>query len=98
MHTGTASSRLNCQAVMKTIETSKYPGAKHLGNGCCRFTVWAPAAEQVDVHIVSPVERLLRCKKDDKGYHCATLDGVEPGSLYFYRLVPTCSINSNMLD
>lgn len=63
-----------------------YLGVLYEGNNRCQFLVWAPAAEQVDVHIVSPHERLLHLEKDARGYHCASVDGVEPGSLYFYRL------------
>ena len=67
------------------------PLLKHLGatfpqEGGCRFRVWAPAAEMVEVHLVSPQETLVPLKKDARGYFSGQVAGVEPGSLYFYRL------------
>jgi maltooligosyltrehalose trehalohydrolase len=61
-------------------------GATYLGQGRCRFKVWAPLARKVEVHIVAPVERLLPLKEGGHGYHSATVGGVEPGSCYLYRL------------
>ena len=61
-------------------------GATYLGGGKCRFEVWAPAAERVDVHIVAPKERLFPLERAPRGYHVAVIDGLEPGSRYFYRL------------
>jgi len=61
-------------------------GSVYLGDGCCRFLVWAPLVQRVDVHIVSPGELTVPLKKDERGYHRSTVDGVVPGSLYFYRL------------
>jgi len=61
-------------------------GAVCLGDGRCRFLVWAPLAQRVDVHIVSPEELTVSLKRDERGYHRAMVDGVVPGSLYFYRL------------
>jgi maltooligosyltrehalose trehalohydrolase len=40
----------------------------------------------VEVHIVSPKERILPLARGDQGYHQAIVEGVEPGYLYFYRL------------
>jgi len=60
-------------------------GATYLGEGRCRFRVWAPAAQKVEVHLVSPPERVLPLSKE-KGYHGAVVESIEPGSLYFYRL------------
>jgi maltooligosyltrehalose trehalohydrolase len=48
--------------------------------------VWAPLAEKVEVRIVAPPERIVALKKDSQGYHQAIVEGVEPGSLYTYRL------------
>jgi maltooligosyltrehalose trehalohydrolase len=61
-------------------------GATYLKGGRCQFVVWAPLAQKVDVHIVAPKERILPLEKDAQGYHQAVVDGMEPGSLYFYRL------------
>ncbi|MBI3326073.1 MAG: malto-oligosyltrehalose trehalohydrolase [Nitrospinae bacterium] len=60
-------------------------GATYLGDGRCKFRVWAPLAQRVEVHIVAPQQRLLPLKQGDRGYHQAVVEGVEPGSLYVYR-------------
>ncbi|HEX9638387.1 MAG TPA: malto-oligosyltrehalose trehalohydrolase [Acidobacteriota bacterium] len=61
-------------------------GAAYLGNGRCRFRVWAPRARRVELHIVSPSERLEPLRSDPCGYHQAELEGIEPGARYFFRL------------
>ena len=61
-------------------------GATYLGAGQCRFRVWAPYAETVDVHIVSPHEQIVPLQPTARGYHQGIIDEIEPGSLYQYRL------------
>jgi maltooligosyltrehalose trehalohydrolase len=61
-------------------------GAFYLGDGCCRFTVWAPLLEQVAVKIVSPTSQLLPMQRDEQGYWRITAKGIEPGACYFYQL------------
>ncbi|KUK41393.1 MAG: Malto-oligosyltrehalose trehalohydrolase [Clostridia bacterium 62_21] len=61
-------------------------GAIYLGDGRCRFCVWAPLADRVAVHVVAPREQLVPLARDERGYHCGAVTGVEPGSLYFYVL------------
>jgi len=61
-------------------------GATPLEGGRCNFSVWAPRAERVEVRLVGPPERLLHLKPRERGYFQGDLDGVAPGSLYFYRL------------
>src|SRR5207244_13562268 len=61
-------------------------GAMYLGEKRCRFRVWAPLARKIELHLVHPQDRLERLQKTESGYHEAILDGVEPGSLYLYRL------------
>jgi maltooligosyltrehalose trehalohydrolase len=79
-------------------------GARYLGNGRCAFRVWAPRANQVELHVLggpstgidrdptTPVEplpaqeRMVTMQPEDEGYFAITLDGVEPGALYRYRL------------
>jgi maltooligosyltrehalose trehalohydrolase len=63
-----------------------YIGARYVGGGRSQFSVWAPAADHVDVHIVSPHERILSLVKEPDGYHRACVEGLAPGSLYLYRL------------
>ncbi len=61
-------------------------GASFLGDDQTRFVVWAPLARKVEVHLLAPGERLVRMEARERGYHHALVDGVEPGSLYMYRL------------
>jgi len=62
------------------------PGAKYSGAGKCRFTVWAPNAERVDVRITAPTERIISLDKQEHGYWLTTADGIEAGSRYVFRL------------
>jgi maltooligosyltrehalose trehalohydrolase len=61
-------------------------GAAYLGEGRCRFLVWAPFAERVEVRLVSPREGLWPLTNDDHGCFSGEVAGVKPGCLYFYRL------------
>jgi maltooligosyltrehalose trehalohydrolase len=70
----------------KVLQTSINLGATYLGEGRCRFLVWAPYAETLEVHLVSPREALFPLDKNERGYFSGERDGVEPGCLYLYRL------------
>ncbi|MGD9364494.1 MAG: malto-oligosyltrehalose trehalohydrolase [Desulfobacteraceae bacterium] len=61
-------------------------GAAYLGDGRCRFMVWAPLAQAVEVRIVYPDERVARLKNTAKGYHHIVLNDVDPAARYLYRL------------
>jgi maltooligosyltrehalose trehalohydrolase len=61
-------------------------GATYLGGGTCGFLVWAPLIKQVEVHILSPEERIVPLEKDSQGYHYAVVQRVKLGTRYFYRL------------
>ncbi len=61
-------------------------GARYIGQGRCEFVVWSPASKSVAVKIVSPQSDLVPMIKDESGYWSATVEGVEPGARYFYRL------------
>jgi len=60
-------------------------GATYLGEGRCQFRVWAPSLEKVELHIVSPPERIISLE-NEFGYHVGIAEGVEPGARYLYRL------------
>jgi maltooligosyltrehalose trehalohydrolase len=68
------------------VKAGNHLGASYLGNGQCQFMVWAPLLSRVAVHIVSPKELTVPLAKDGQGYHQAIVDGIEPGSQYFYRI------------
>ena len=61
-------------------------GATYLGDGKCRFLVWAPLAQKVVVHLVAPGEQFVALERDDSGYHRGQAECVQEGSVYFYRL------------
>jgi maltooligosyltrehalose trehalohydrolase len=61
-------------------------GTTYLGEDRCRFCVWAPLAERVEVHFSLPQDRIDPLQRGEKGYHHGVLEGVEPGALYRYLL------------
>jgi len=61
-------------------------GAVWLGDRRCRFCVWAPNSDHVQLHILKPVDRILRMDSRDRGYHQTIVDDIEPGAEYRYRL------------
>jgi maltooligosyltrehalose trehalohydrolase len=60
-------------------------GAIPRGKGRCRFRVWAPGVKKVEVRFSSPRD-FIAPLQEEGGYHQAVLEGVNPGSLYFFRL------------
>jgi maltooligosyltrehalose trehalohydrolase len=61
-------------------------GAAYPVEGRCRFRVWAPLSQKVEVRIVSPRERVIPLETEGNGYYSATTDTAELGDRYFYRL------------
>lgn len=61
-------------------------GATYLGSNRCRFLVWAPKREKVEVHVLAPHEQIVELQPKHRGYFEAELDNVVPGSTYVYRL------------
>ena len=61
-------------------------GCTHVSGDRYEFLVWAPRAEKVEVHIVSPAERFIEMAPEARGYHRAVVDRVKPGDRYLYRL------------
>lgn len=61
-------------------------GATLLENGQCRFLVWAPHAKQLDLKLVAPQEWVHPMQKGERGYWELTVDGIGPGTEYFYRI------------
>lgn len=61
-------------------------GANVLPNGSVEFLVWAPKARRVDVHVVSPSERLIPAQALKNGYFHAAAPDLAPGVRYVYRL------------
>ncbi|MBI4286901.1 MAG: hypothetical protein HY671_00555 [Chloroflexi bacterium] len=46
-------------------------GATYLGQGRCRFRVWSPSANKVEVHITSPEERVVSLRPTPCLKHCS---------------------------
>ena len=61
-------------------------GATYLGGGQCNFRVWAPSAQHVEVQVLSPSGRVVPLQNEQRGYHQALVERIEPGTLYRYRL------------
>lgn len=60
-------------------------GATYLGDDRCRFRVWAPLHQRAELHLLTPVERLVALVAQPGGYHEATVAGVPVGSRYLFR-------------
>lgn len=60
-------------------------GSHYQGNRQCKFTVWAPLRQQVNVHLVAPEDKIIPLQQDEQGYWQGTIEA-EPGALYFYQL------------
>jgi len=61
-------------------------GATYLSNDRCRFVLWAPRADRVDLCLVGDTTRLLPMERSTSGYWHLNADGVAPGARYTYRL------------
>ncbi len=61
-------------------------GAVDLGNGRASFLVWAPAAENVEVHIFGARERVAALSPIRDGFFSAAVEGAGPGTRYKFRL------------
>ncbi len=70
----------------KTLTSGARLGATYLGDMRCQFHVWAPFAQEVAVHSLSPKERIVPLERRDRGYHRGIIEGVKPGDRYVYRL------------
>lgn len=61
-------------------------GATYLGDNRCRFLVWAPKREKVEVHVLAPHEQTVALQPKRRGYFEGVMENVSPGSTYVYRL------------
>src|SRR5262245_18100100 len=61
-------------------------GAVLSEDGRCRFRIWAPRSEKVQLHIVAPKDFLVEMEPRQHGYHTAVVEGLGPGARYRYRL------------
>ncbi len=61
-------------------------GSTYLGEGRCRFLVWAPHAGRVELNVVAPTPWLVPMQSRPDGYFTLETGNIEPGTRYFYRL------------
>lgn len=67
-------------------QTIMYPSVGSLLNGrACSFTVWAPFRKKVEV-ILKDQKIARDLTKSDGGYWHDTVEGIDPGSRYVFRL------------
>ena len=52
----------------------------------CEFTIWAPEAKTVEVHLLGDDDRYLPMARVERGYYRAVVDHIAPGQRYLYRL------------
>ena len=64
---------------------AKRSGSHYLGNNRCAFRVWAPKISRMEVHLLTPEERILPLHKVGD-YFGGTFNQIPLDSLYFYRL------------
>ena len=60
-------------------------GAHYLGEGHCRFSVWAPHHKSVEVHLIDE-DSFFPMRKEKKGHFLLEIEGVRPQDLYTYRV------------
>ncbi|WP_035990613.1 malto-oligosyltrehalose trehalohydrolase [Leptolyngbya sp. KIOST-1] len=61
-------------------------GAILKSNGQCRFTVWGPELDSVELELVSPQKDTVLMQKSEDGYWTTTVENVAAGTQYFYRV------------
>jgi maltooligosyltrehalose trehalohydrolase len=61
-------------------------GATLIEDRRCRFRVWAPLMERVEVHLVAPEDQYISMIPDENGYFEVIAENVAPGTLYYFRL------------
>ncbi len=59
-------------------------GHTYLGDGNCRFRIWAPNAETLELMVVSKNNRREALQKNKDGYWYLETSGIFPGDRYFY--------------
>ncbi|PSN20124.1 malto-oligosyltrehalose trehalohydrolase [filamentous cyanobacterium CCP5] len=61
-------------------------GASYLGDGRCRFSVWAPERQEMAVDLLDPQPRQVAMERVPGGYWQAEVDQVVPSCRYRYIL------------
>ena len=61
-------------------------GATFVGQSRCRFLLWAPHAQAVQLVLLSPRHKVVLMQRLSHGYQQAVLKDVKPGTRYHFRL------------
>lgn len=61
-------------------------GAHPLGDGRWQFRVWAPKTQRIELRVIGRNERLLPMTSIGRGYYDLTVDDLNVGDQYFYRI------------
>jgi maltooligosyltrehalose trehalohydrolase len=64
----------------------KIPVGAHPVEGGVHFRAWAPGRHTVEVVLEGDREGAFPLRREEEGYHSATIPGAAPGTLYRYRL------------
>lgn len=60
-------------------------GSEYMGNGRCRFTVWAPEKKSMTLHLVHPQEQEIEMDCAEWGYYTAEIEAASPDIRYYYQ-------------
>ena len=80
------------------------PFGAHYAEGATRFRLWAPGCENVSLALGRDASHLVPMAAEAGGWHAATVEGVQPGDAYAFRvkddapLVPDPASRSNPWD
>src|SRR5437879_1306717 len=61
-------------------------GANRLPGGEWEFVLWAPNVRRASIHLLGSNEHIIDMDRDDRGYHFAVIEPIQPGARYLYRL------------
>lgn len=69
-----------------TAAHREFLGASIRPDGCSHFVVWAPRAERLDLHLLSPRHEIVPMQGDSRGYFRVTVENVAAKARYRFRL------------
>jgi len=76
-----------------TIESDNHPqyppslGAIAGADGSCRFRVWAPKAQRVELLLTAPREQVIAMRREPRGYFSTVVDDIDVAAArYLFRL------------
>lgn len=61
-------------------------GHRFTDSETCEFVLWAPERRQVELKIISPLERVIPLHRERDGYWIVSAEDITPGTRFVYRL------------